>query len=344
MNRSLLLLILGTLLLFAGTCVSAKEIKMKDGLYAKIVTNKGDILLKLHYDKTPLTVINFAGLAEGSLALGDAPKATGTPFYDGLKFHRVINDFMIQGGCPLGTGTGGPGYTFPDEIDPSLKHDGPGVLSMANAGPATNGSQFFITHVATPHLDGKHTVFGRVMEGQDVVNKIEQNDTIDKVEIIRVGEAAKAFKTDQEAFDQAMAALKAEQQAAEEEEKKKIEKLITDKWPKAEQTATGLWYVVEHQGQGEPPHKGANISVHYTGRLLANNFKFDSSHDRNEPITFAVGTSRVIPGWDQALITMKKGEKRTLIIPPDLAYGSRGAGGVIPPNAWLVFDVELLDF
>ena len=156
---------------------------MQDGLYAKIRTSKGDILVKLEDEKTPVTVANFVGLAEGSIK--NTAKKEGEPYYDGLKFHRVINDFMIQGGDPKGTGAGGPGYHFDDEFHPSLRHDGPGVLSMANAGPGTNGSQFFITHVATPWLDDKHTVFGRVVEGQNVVDSIAQGDEIKSVEIIR---------------------------------------------------------------------------------------------------------------------------------------------------------------
>lgn len=175
---------------------------MADGIYAKFETSKGDITIKLEYEKVPLTCCNFIGLAEGTL---DATK--GKRFYDGLVFHRVIPDFMIQGGCPLGTGTGGPGYKFPDEIDPSLKHTSPGKLSMANAGPGTNGSQFFITHVPCPWLDGKHAVFGAVEEGQDVVDAIKGGDKIKKIVIIRVGENAEAFKTDQAAFNKYKAAL-----------------------------------------------------------------------------------------------------------------------------------------
>ncbi|MCC5788575.1 MAG: peptidylprolyl isomerase [Opitutales bacterium] len=173
--------------------------ELDEGLYALMKTNRGDILLELYFEKTPLTVTNFVGLAEGKIE-NDA-KESGEPFYDGIVFHRVISDFMIQGGDPDGTGRGGPGYRFADEFHPDLRHDGPGVLSMANAGPGTNGSQFFITHNATPHLNNRHTVFGRVVTGQDVVDSIEQGDKIETVEIIRVGEAAEAFTADQESFD-----------------------------------------------------------------------------------------------------------------------------------------------
>ena len=178
--------------------------RLADGLYAEMETSKGKILLQLEFEKTPLTVANFVGLAEGkkhySKGASEAPKKQDNPFYDGLTFHRVIPDFMIQGGDPLGNGTGGPGYKFRDEFDPSLRHTGPGILSMANAGPRSNGSQFFITHKATPWLDDRHTIFGHVVEGQDVVNSIAQGDTIKTIKILRMGEKAKKFKGDEEEF------------------------------------------------------------------------------------------------------------------------------------------------
>ncbi len=169
------------------------------GIYATFSTSKGEIVCKLEYEKTPLTCANFIGLAEGKLK--NTAKGAGVPYYDGLNFHRVIRNFMIQGGCPNGNGRGGPGYKFPDEINASLKHAGPGILSMANAGPGTNGSQFFITHVATPHLNGKHTVFGSVVKGMDIVNAIEKGDILEKLTITRVGKTAKAFSVDQAVFD-----------------------------------------------------------------------------------------------------------------------------------------------
>jgi cyclophilin family peptidyl-prolyl cis-trans isomerase len=202
-HRLLPLLGLASLLSVAPMSNAADR---KDGLYAEIDTTKGKIVLELEFEKTPLTVANFVGLAEGTKNYsrdGSAPKPQdGKPFYDGITFHRVIASFMIQGGDPTGTGSGGPGYRFKDEFNPTLKHDKPGILSMANAGPGTNGSQFFITHVPTPHLDGRHSVFGHVVEGQSVVNAIQKGDKINTVKIVRVGEKAKAFKGDQAAFEQ----------------------------------------------------------------------------------------------------------------------------------------------
>ena len=330
------------ILTLSGESGMAKT-KLKDGLYARFDTPKGDILCSLEFEKTPLTVANFVGLAEGTKDLGGGAKAKGDKFYDGLKFHRVIPDFMVQGGCPLGTGTGGPGYTFPDEIDPELKHSRPGILSMANSGPGTNGSQFFITHVPTPWLDGKHTVFGHVVSGQDVVNKIEGNDLINSIEIIRVGRAAENFESNQEAFDELLSSFTDRGREKELEAMEEAVRLIDEQWPDATTTPSGLKYVVDKEGTGDAtPQAGQVVTVHYTGKLIDGK-KFDSSYDRGQPIDFTVGKGQVIKGWDEALLGMKKGEKRVLIIPSNLGYGPSGRGP-IPPNATMVFDVELINF
>jgi peptidylprolyl isomerase len=311
--------------------------QLADGLYAIMHTDKGDITLALEYRKVPMTVANFVGLAEGSLNL----RNPGKPFYDGLTFHRVIKDFMIQGGCPIGNGTGGPGYTFPDEFDISLKHDRPGILSMANAGPRTNGSQFFITHVPTPWLDGKHAIFGHVVEGQDVVNAIAQGDKIQKMEVIRVGEDAQKFVVSRETFGKLLQEKEAEDVKKEAEEQAKINGEIKNRWPEAVTTKSGLRYVVVKPGDGKKhPKWGQAVTVHYTGSLM-NGKIFDSSVNRG-PVTFTIG--EVIEGWNEGLQLMSKGEKVTMIIPPELGYGTQGYPGVIPPNSYLVFDVELISF
>lgn len=307
---------------------------MQDGLYAKIDTNKGSILLQLTFDKTPGTVGNFVGLAEGELE--NSKKDKGTPYYDGLSFHRVIPDFMIQGGCPLGSGTGDPGYKFDDEFHPELKHDRPGVLSMANAGPGTNGSQFFITHVPTPWLDNKHTVFGFVVSGQEVVDSIAQGDKISKVEIIRQGADAENWNA-VEAF-RTFETSKAEREKKEQEAREAAMQKLTEGF---EKTASGLHYKILEQGSGAKAEKNKNVSVHYEGSLT-NGQVFDSSYARNEPIQFALGIGQVISGWDEGIALLKEGDKARFVIPPELGYGSRGAGGVIPPNATLIFDVELV--
>ncbi len=308
---------------------------MQDGLYAKFNTTKGSILINLEYQKTPGTVGNFVGLAEGNIDNEAIPQ--GKPYYNGLTFHRVIADFMIQGGDPQGTGAGGPGYQFDDEIHPDLKHDAPGVLSMANAGPGTNGSQFFITHVETSWLDGKHTVFGKVVEGQDVVNSVAQGDVIDTVEIIRVGADAENFNAT-ETFRKFNGA-KAEREAA---SKKKAEDLLEELAAGFDKTDSGLRYQIIQKGDGVKAEKGKTVSVHYKGSLTDSTV-FDSSYKRNEPIDFPLGMGHVIPGWDEGIALLQVGDKARFVIPPYLGYGAAGAGGVIPPDATLIFDVELVD-
>lgn len=307
---------------------------MKDGIYAKFNTSKGEILVKLAHDKTPGTVGNFVALAEGNLE--NKVKPQGTPYYDGIKFHRVIPDFMVQGGCPLGTGTGDAGYKFDDEFHPDLKHDAPGVLSMANAGPGTNGSQFFITHVATPWLDNKHTVFGNVVKGQDIVDAIAQGDKIDSLEIVRVGAEAEAwnavesFRTFEGSREKRLAEEKAKQAAA-------LDEISAG----FSETESGLRYKIIQKGNGAKAEAGMLVSVHYEGSLV-NGTVFDSSYKRKEPIDFQVGVGQVIPGWDEGICLLNVGDKARFVIPSNLGYGSAGAGGVIPPDAILIFDVELM--
>lgn len=308
---------------------------MQDGLYAKFNTTKGDILVALEFEKTPGTVGNFVALAEGNLE--NSAKPQGNPYYDGLKFHRVIPDFMVQGGCPQGTGTGNPGYQFDDEFHPELKHDRPGILSMANAGPGTNGSQFFITHVETPWLDNAHTVFGHVVEGQDVVDAITQGDKIETLEIIRVGAAAEAFNAIEafRTFEGSREKRLAEARAAQDAELDKIAAGF-------KKTDSGLRYqIIQESKSGKKANQGQTVSVHYKGQL-ADGTVFDSSYKRKEPIEFPIGVGQVISGWDEGIQLLEVGDKARLVIPSDLGYGSRGAGGVIPPDATLIFDVELM--
>ena len=307
---------------------------MKEGIYAKIVTSKGDLLLLLHYKLTPVTVANFVGLVEGKL--DNTFKSKGEPFYNGLKFHRVIPDFMIQAGCPQGTGMGDPGYKFDDEFHPDLKHNKPGILSMANSGKATNGSQFFITHIPTEWLDNKHTVFGEVVEGQEIVNLIQQNDIMSSVEILREGKEAcdwnaiKAFNEFKNKKDKELEDLIS-----------KENDIIKEISKGFKETKSGLKYIILKKGDGLKPFPGDLVKVHYKGQLLDQTV-FDSSYKRNQPIEFKVGEGQVIPGWDEGIMLLNKGDKARFIIPSDLAYGSSGAGGVIPPNATLIFEVELI--
>ncbi|MBL4887801.1 MAG: peptidylprolyl isomerase [Flavobacteriaceae bacterium] len=307
---------------------------MQDGIYAKFNTTKGTILAQLTYEQTPGTVGNFVALAEGNLE-NDA-KPQGTPYYDNMKFHRVIPDFMVQGGDPQGTGAGGPGYNFDDEFHPDLKHDVPGILSMANAGPGTNGSQFFITHVPTPWLDNKHTVFGKVIEGQDIVDTIAQGDSIESLEIIRQGEAAEQWNA-VETFRQFTGA-KAEREA---QGTKDQEAQLAELSQGFEKTESGLRYKIIQKGDGVKAEKGQTVAVHYKG-MFADGGTFDSSYDRGKPIEFPIGQGQVIKGWDEGILLLNTGDKARFVIPSHLAYGEAGTGGVIPPNATLVFDVELM--
>ncbi|WP_102981025.1 MULTISPECIES: peptidylprolyl isomerase [Chryseobacterium] len=321
---------------------------LKDGLYANIQTTKGNLIVKFEDKKSPVTVANFVGLAEGKI--DNKAKAKGVPFYDGTIFHRVIKDFMIQGGDPQGTGMGDPGYKFEDEKN-DLKHTGKGILSMANSGPNTNGSQFFITEVATPWLDGRHTIFGEVVKGTETIDAIaavekgaqdkpKTDIVLEKVSIFSKGDEYKGYdaaKTFNEGKGKIAANNKAMAEKAEAEAKKALEDLKAG----MQVTESGLYYKITKKTEGKAAKAGDNVQVHYAGKLT-NGTEFDSSFKRNEPLEFPVGTGRVIKGWDEGILLLKEGETATLLIPPAMGYGERGAGGVIPPNAWLIFDVELV--
>lgn len=326
----------------AQSSESSSDSNLEPGVYARMQVSGGEILIRLFYEKTPMTVMNFTGLAEGKF-----PVSEGKPFYDGLKFHRVISrangdeqDFMIQGGDPQGNGTGGPGYQFPDEFEPTLRHNKAGILSMANSGPGSNGSQFFITIVPTPHLDDRHTVFGEVIDGLDVVNNTKQDDVIKKLEIIRIGEEAKKFDNSWENFQNYIKNYAEIIKKKKEEELAKEKALLDEKYGDYTATSSGLKYKVIEEGEGSTPSKGDTVTVHYRGTFV-NGSEFDSSYSRNQPFEFPVGTGRVIPAWDEAVLDMKIGEKRIIVAPYQLAYGERGYGP-IPAKATLIFEIHRL--
>ncbi len=321
---------------------------LKDGLYANLQTSRGNMLVKFEDKESPVTVANFIGLAEGKIE--NKAKGKGVPYYDGTIFHRVIKDFMIQGGDPKGTGMGDPGYKFGDEKN-DLKHTGKGILSMANSGPNTNGSQFFITEVATPWLDGRHTVFGEVVKGKEVIDSIAAVETgaqdkpktdvvLEKVSVFGKGDeykhydAARIFEEGKGKIEENNKAYIAKKEAA---AAKKLEELKAG----MQTTPSGLMYTITKKGTGRQAEKGATVSVHYAGKLT-NGDEFDNSFKRGEPIEFPVGMGHVIKGWDEGIMLLHEGDEATFLIPPDLGYGARGAGGVIPPNAWLIFEVQLV--
>ncbi|MGV9004036.1 peptidylprolyl isomerase [Flavobacterium sp.] len=354
------------------------------GIFAEINTSKGKIIVQLEYVKAPITVANFIALAEGTNTAVKDEKLKGKPFYDGLKFHRVIENFMIQGGDPNGNGSGTAGYAFKDEFDSSLKHDKPGILSMANSGPKTNGSQFFITHKETPWLDGKHTIFGHVISGMDVVNAIKQDDLITSVKIVRKGADAKKFdaaktftqyiagKADDDKKEAVLLAetkRKQDEQAAKEKAEYATKyapvvtakaKSLNDMKAKATETPSGLKYILSPKSGSKKPADGATVYIHYAG-YLEDGSLFDSSYetinkefgkfDENrakangyQPFPFQYGKKDgLIPGFLEGINLLNFGDKATIFIPSKLGYGERGAGAVIPPNANIIFEIELLE-
>lgn len=349
------------LLIAIGSFYSCKDehSNLPDGLYADIETNKGHIIVELDYKKAPITVANFVTLAEGKNEFVTHENLKNKPFFNGLKFHRVIENFMIQSGDPLGTGSGDTGYKFKDEFS-DLKFDKAGVLAMANNGPATNSSQFFITHVETPWLEGKHTIFGHVVDAktQEVVNKVVQGDNIVSVTIIRNGEAAKKFDA-VKVFHDYFADISKEQSKYAGVQKEKVAYYTAEK-AKATKTTSGLEFVVTQKGGGKKPAAGTQVYIHYAG-FLENGTLFDTSLEdvarqfgkfdqqradakAYSPIPFTAGKKDgLIPGFIEGIEQLSFGDKAILFIPSHLAYGATGAGGVIPPNANIIFEIQLLE-
>lgn len=366
MKKAKSLFLLLTLTLTLASCQEQYP-DLKDGVYAEFTTNKGTFLAKLYNDATPLTVANFVSLADGTNGMVDSTYK-GKRYFDGLTFHRVIKDFMIQGGDPEGTGRGNPGYAFPDEIVDTLVFSKKGLLAMANAGPSTNGSQFFITLTETPHLNGRHTIFGEIVEGQDVVDAIGLVETqspgdkpvvpvvIEKMTIINKGKVKVPY------FTEEMTKLEKEQKEKEErianvaaQKAKDLNELRT----KADSLPSGLELYFNKKGEGAQPNTGERVKINYAG-FLTDGHMFDSNILENaekyeivDEMRKAAGqympmvaeyspNAQFIPGFREALLTMKVGDKVTAFIPSHLAYGERGIPGVIPPSSELVFELEIV--
>jgi len=346
---------------------------LADGMYAEFNTNQGSFLAELYYKETPITVANFVALAEGKSHKMVDSAYQGKKFYDGLIFHRVIRDFMIQGGDPQGTGSGDPGYRFPDEIVDSLQLDDKGILAMANAGPGTNGSQFFITLAATPWLNGKHTVFGKVVENQTVVDSIGtvktgpgdkplQNVTIESVKIIRKGKDAENFDASKVFEDKLSKVKEEEEEMAKKKEaakKENADKFAALKDKDTKELESGLKIHFLEKGEGPQPKIGDKVKIDYAG-YFADGTLFDTSiedvavkggvfnQQRKDqvgynPMVIPYGPDApVIAGFKEGIQQLKVGDKVILFIPSHLAYGARGAGGVIPPNTDLIFEMNMV--
>lgn len=373
MRRLNFIALLSAMFVFFSCNSQKKAYKdLGDGLFADIETTQGNIIVKLNYKETPVTVANFVTLAEGKNTFVKA-EYKGKPFYNGTIFHRVIKDFMIQGGDPTGTGMGEPGYRFEDEIVPTLRHDKKGILSMANAGPATNGSQFFITQVPTPHLDGRHTVFGETVKGLEVIDAIANTKTvmndkpekdikINKITIIANGKDAKNFNA-VKVFEDYFKEINKREREKEAKTKAAAAKFLEEvktQEPQAKALPSGVKIFKLVDGKGKQPNHTHQVMVNYAG-YLKNGTLFDSNVKEIEeaygkynslreqqggyqafPMPYNT-SAQLIPGFRDALLTMKVGDKIRVFIPAALGYGERGAGDVIPPNSDLIFDIEITD-
>ncbi|WP_114491552.1 peptidylprolyl isomerase [Candidatus Ulvibacter alkanivorans] len=355
------------LLSLAVVSCQSKYPDLDKGVYAEFITNKGTFVAKLYHEATPVTTANFVSLAEGENKMVDST-FRGKKYFNGLTFHRVIKDFMIQGGDPTGTGSGNPGYTFPDEIVDTLKHDSKGILSMANSGPDTNGSQFFITLKETPWLDGKHTVFGEIVKGQEIVDAIGEVETtkpgdkpvnevvINEVNIIRNGNVKIAsFSSEMEKLEKEEIKRKEELMRTASATVKSLEELREN----AEELPSGLKINIIEEGTGEKPAEGSKVLMNYAG-YLSDGMLFDSNrldvaekYNMVNKARLAAGQyvpvptdyspdAKLIAGFREGLLQMSVGDKAVLFIPAHLAYGPSGYPPVIPPNSDLIFELELV--
>ncbi len=336
-RRSALAVVLSLLVVAMVSCAPDTS-DLPDGLFAVVSTDKGEIVIQLEPDRAPLTTMNFVGLAEGSIQ----SNKDGRPFYDGLTFHRVEPGFVIQGGDPDGVGTGGPGYRFPTETHPDLLHNSEGIVAMANSGPDTNGSQFYITLSATPHLDGGYNVFGRVIRGMEVAGEIEAGDAMKRVEIVRVGDIAGAYQPTTEQFQELISRIQEKRTEAAATQRRESERLIASKWPGAEVVGeSGLRLDRTVEGIGPTPKPGDAVSVHYTFELI-DGTRIDDTHTGGVPYSFIFGEERLIPGLEIAIGEIREGGSATAIIPPELAFGQAGRPPVVAPNSFVVFRISVV--
>ena len=371
MRQMNLIALLSAMFVFFSCNSQKKAYKdLGDGLFADIETTKGHIVVKLNYKEVPTTVANFVTLAEGKNNFVKV-EYKGKPFYNGTIFHRVIDGFMIQGGDPTGTGMGDPGYRFEDEFVPSLRHNKKGILSMANSGPNTNGSQFFITQVPTPHLDGRHTVFGETVKGEEVIDAIakaprngqdrpNEDIKIKNITIVANGKDAEKFDA-VKVFDSYFKSVAEREKEKEERVKRASAKFLEEikvQEPQAKVLPSGVKIFTINNGEGKQPKQTEFAMVNYAG-YLRNGALFDSNikeveesygkyqamreqQNGYQPIPFPYTPSaQLIPGFKEALLTMKVGDKIRVFIPATLGYGEAGAGDVIPPNSDLIFDIEI---
>jgi cyclophilin family peptidyl-prolyl cis-trans isomerase len=357
MNNQRPILIVTFCILTFFHALGCKAPKYSEGLYAELQTNKGLIVLRLEFEKTPATVMNFVGLTEGTIENDVFPLET--PYFDGTVFHRVVPGHVIQAGAPAGGKAQSPGYTIPNEIHSDLGHGRAGMLGMANSGPHTNGSQFYITLGDRSYLDGDYTVFGEVVEGMDVVEAVVQGDTVEKVSIVRVGRQARAFRVDTASFQSAVEKLKKQVEDRQARRREEEWAHIESTWPDLAPAGEGIFSQILDEGTGSPSVPGTKLRIQYSGQKLLGD-GFNSSAEAGLPkgdgpaeeFDYVAGETRLNPGLDRIISQMKKGERRLVVLLPEAAYGDSGFYArqvpgqprfVISPGTALVYEIEILD-